>query len=127
MFYTAFGTSDSTATDAWVFGLLQNSSVRSNLAVVNAGDASDVITYQYEIFDGESGRLAATKGPFTLDPLGWKQFNGVLDTTGVSNGYVHVVKLSGASRLIAYGAVNDGATANSGATNDGSFIAFSNR
>ena len=37
------------------------------------------------------------------------------------------VKLSGGSWILAYGVVNDGAAPGSGATNDGSFVPFSNR
>ncbi len=113
--------------EAWVFGLQQNSANRSNLAVVNAGNGADSVTYRLDVYDGDTGKLAGSSPVQTLPPGGWFQFSPVLPAYGVRNGYVRVVKLSGGSWILAYGVVNDGATPGSGATNDGSFVAFSNR
>ena len=112
--------------EAWVFGLQQNATNRSNLAVVNIGNGSDSVTYRLDVYDGDTGRLAGSSPIQSLAPGGWFQVSSVLATYGVSNGYVRVVRLSGSSLIQAYGVVNDGATSTSGATNDGSFVAFSN-
>jgi hypothetical protein len=46
---------------------------------------------------------------------------------GISNGYAHVVRVSGSDSIVAYGVLNDGATPSCCGTNDGSYIGFSNR
>lgn len=128
-FYTATQASDGATSEAWIFGLQQNSSVRSNLAVVNLGNLGTPASFKYEVFDGATGVLAATSETFTVGPGVWEQFQvgNVMSAAGVSNGYVRVVKTAGSDSFLAYGVINDGATSASGATNDGSFVAFSNR
>jgi hypothetical protein len=127
LFYRAVLFGESAPIEAWVFGLQQNATNRSNLAVVNIGNGSaSSITYRLDVYDGDTGRLAGSSAVQSLPPGGWFQFSSVLTSYGVKNGYVRVVRLSGGSWLQAYGVVNDGATATSGATNDGSFLAFSN-
>ena len=80
--------------------------------------------YRVDVYDGDTGKLAGSSPVQNLAPGGWFQFSPVLAAYGVANGYVHVVRTSGSSALFAYGVVNDGATSSSGATNDGSFVAF---
>ena len=46
----------------------------------------------------------------------------MLQSFGVANGYVHVVKLTGNDRFLAYGVVNDGSAPGQG-TSDGSYVA----
>ena len=127
VFYPAFGVSGSAASEAWVFGLQQTPSVRSNLAVTNVGDVGGSITFHLEVYDGNTGQLAGTSADTTLGPLAWLQLDDVLMGYGVSNGFVRVVTTAGTDHFIAYGVVNDGATPTSGGTNDGSFLAFCNR
>jgi len=127
VFYPAFGVSGSAASEAWVFGLQQTPSVRSNLAVTNVGDVGGSITFHLEVYDGNTGQLAGTSADTTLGPLAWLQLDDVLMGYGVSNGFARVVTTAGTDHFIAYGVVNDGATPTSGGTNDGSFLAFCNR
>ena len=127
VFYPAFGVSESATSEAWVFGLQQTSSARSNLAVTNVGDVGGNITFHLEVYDGNTGQLAGTSADTALGPLAWIQLDDVLEGYGVSNGFVRVVTTAGTDRFIAYGVVNDGATPTSGGTNDGSFLAFCNR
>ena len=127
VFYPAFGVSGSAASEAWVYGLQQTPSVRSNLAVTNVGDVGGSITFHLEVYDGNTGHLAGTSADTTLGPLAWLQLDDVLMGYGVSNGFVRVVTTAGTDHFIAYGVVNDGATPTSGGTNDGSFLAFCNR
>jgi hypothetical protein len=127
VFYPAFGVSVSAASEAWVFGLQQTTSTRSNLAVANVGDTGGSITFHLEVYDGNTGQLAGTSADTNLGPLGWLQLNDVLQPYGVSNGFVRAVVTAGTDHFIAYGVVNDGATPSSGGTNDGSFLAFCNR
>lgn len=118
LFYTGISGPES-AVDAWVFGLQQNSAARSNLAIVNAGLFNEPITVRLEVFNGATGQKASEKLIGPLAPGRWHQENGVLGS--VANGYVHLTVVSGFDTFLAYGVVNDGATAASG-TNDGSYV-----
>ena len=122
VFYNAAPVSRAAAGDAWVYGLQQNDTTRSNLAIASAGDAGEPVTCHLEVYDGDTGHLAGQLGPFVVPSRGWVQLQHVLAGFGVSNGYVRVVGTTGADRLVVYGVVNDGATSSSGRTNDGSFI-----
>jgi len=127
LFYRALFLGESVPIEAWVFGLQQNATNRSNLAVVNPGNGHDAITVRLDVYDGDTGKLAGSSASQSIPPGGWFQWSGILAGYGVTNGYVRVVRLGGSSWMIAYGVVNDGATPGSGATNDGSYVAFSNR
>ncbi|MGE5347590.1 MAG: PKD domain-containing protein [Acidithiobacillales bacterium] len=117
LFYTADTLSD-TATNAWVYGLQQNERARSNLAIVNAGINNEVITVRVDVYDGDSGAKVGQQTR-TLQPGQWTQINSVLGR--VRNGYAHVFVLEGGDAFIAYGVVNDGASASTG-TDDGSYV-----
>lgn len=127
LFYPAQGELDAADAEAWVYGLRQDSSARSNLAIVNLGIGGGSSTYRWEVFDGSTGRLAGVGPNVSIGPGGWYQKGIVLSDFGVSNGYVRVTRISGNEPFTTYGVINDGATPSSGATNDGSFVAFSNR
>lgn len=118
LFYTSLSGLGS-AVDAWVFGLQQNSAVRSNLAIVNAAVFNEPITIRVEIYNGATGAKAGEQTVGPLAPGQWKQLDGVLGP--VANGYVHLTVVSGFDAFYAYGVVNDGATSSSG-TNDGSYV-----
>ncbi len=122
LFYPGSGPSLAAQNEAWVYGLQQNAANRSNLAVANLGDAGDSITYRLDVYGGDAGRLAGSTSPPALAPGAWLQINSVLSSFGVANGYVHVVKLSGDSRFLPYGVVNDGRAPGEG-TSDGSYVA----
>lgn len=127
LFYCAMGPSEAATDGAWVFGLQENSSVRANLAVVHMGDTSATLTFRVDVYNGDTGQLAGSSIDYTLGAGKWRQFTGVLPSFSATNGYVRVVKVSGTSRFLAYGVINDGASPSSGATNDGSYIRFANR
>ena len=127
LFYRATQVAEAASGEAWVFGLQQNATNRSNLAVVNFGNINVTDSYRVDVYDGDTGKLAGSPPVRDLPVGGWYQFSPVLASFGVANGYVHVVRTAGSSALYAYGVVNDGATSQSGATNDGSFVAHSNR
>jgi hypothetical protein len=109
----------------WVFGLKQDGASRSNLAVINVGDDGAAVTFHVDVFDGDTGLPAGRTAAFTLPPLGWKQFDSILASFGLRNGYVEVVSETDGRSFVAYGVVNDGATPASGGTNDGSYVASS--
>ena len=107
----------------WLLGLQQDDRSRTNVAVVNAGDAAaGEISVRIELFDGETGakageivrtvparQLAQVDSPLAALPAPPRQ------------GYARVTRLSGTGRFVAYAVVNDGASPGEG-SGDGSFV-----
>jgi len=111
VFYGAVAEGDEATSGAWLYGLRQDSQNRTNLALVNVGsrDASDD-TFRIEIFDGSSGRKAATIEGVTVPARGFLQMNALLanETPSVSEGYALVTRTTGNNPFIAYAVINDG-------------------
>ncbi|HQQ77575.1 MAG TPA: hypothetical protein PLB01_09495, partial [Thermoanaerobaculia bacterium] len=127
-FAAAFATGGASNTDAWIYGLRENASYRSNLALVHApgaasGATSGPVSLEVQIYDGDSGAPVGAPLARTLQAGEFFQYNRVLTLapTGVANGYARIRLTSGTDRYIAYGVVNDGAAAGGG-TSDGSFL-----
>lgn len=109
---------------AWVCGLRANSSDRSNLAVVNAGQAADGdIRLRITVRSGTPSSPGV--GSFDTNPIppgGWQQWtlDQLLSAAGVSlsdpNAFVRLERIGGTAPYTAYGVVNDQGTS------DGSFI-----
>lgn len=97
----------------WLDGIQQDEEHRTNLGLVNTSFFNPA-RYRLDVFDGDSGRLAATVAEVEVDTGGWKQLNELLATAapGVSNAYVRVTSAGGFP--IAYGVVNDGPGAGQG-------------
>ncbi len=97
------------ATSVVVPMLRHDTAFRSNLGLVNAGDAP--LTLEVELFDAAGTVL----GSFSRDlgPLGWAQEDGVLATLGaapVADAYAVVSADDPAARFAAYGSVVDNRT-----------------
>ncbi|MGE5345257.1 MAG: PKD domain-containing protein, partial [Acidithiobacillales bacterium] len=109
LFYPDSGVSNTSIT---VFGLQQNDSQRSNLALQNVG--ASPITLHSDIF-GPSGE---SLGGFdtALPPYGWYQKNQPLAGTGAASGRARITRVAGTSLFAAYGVLNDAVTS------DGSFM-----
>ncbi len=118
LFYTGLSLAESAASVAYVQGLQQNSAQRSNLAVVNRGDAGDAISLRITYF-GPDGAPAGSVDAKTLASGEWAQFNQPLGTRGVAAGSAKIEKISGASHFVAYGVLNDQTNS------DGSYIPMS--
>ena len=105
---------------AFIPGLRQNSQDRSNVAVQNAGGASDgSITLRVTVFSGDPAatvRSMILPDLLTLDPGEFHQYNRILKMAGFDNGYVKVERVSGTAPFYAYGVVNDNFNS------DGSFV-----
>ena len=104
---------------AFITGLRQNSQDRSNLAVQNAGEASDgSITLRVTVFSGDPASVVRSVAltDRTLPPGGFHQYDGILKVAGFDNGYVKVERVSGTAPFYAYGVVNDNFNS------DGSFV-----
>ncbi|HVO52590.1 MAG TPA: PKD domain-containing protein [Thermoanaerobaculia bacterium] len=118
LFYPGLTAAQCATGTAFVYGLQENAAQRSNLAVVNRGDAADAITLRITYYGADGSTLGAPVDR-TLGPGEWFQFGRPLAALGTSAGYAKVEKLSGASRFAAYAVLNDNVTS------DGSYVAMS--
>jgi hypothetical protein len=108
------GQPDGTGADTagtWLYGLRQDGENRTNVALVNAGNRdNNPITFHIDLYDGASGALVASLDR-SVSPRGFVQINSILATyaSSVSQAYARVTRTAGASLLVAYAVVNDGA------------------
>jgi hypothetical protein len=127
--YPALSTNDILARAA-LYGLREDASFRSNLALLNAGDPATgtSLTLRVTIFSGAAGDGRSVVLPdVMLAPGQWTQLNRVLVSAGYSSGWATVqlfsdvsrggTPLSGGGPFYTYGVVNDNVTG------DGAFIA----
>ena len=111
VFYNAVPEGGAFTEMAWVDGLQQNEENRSNLALVNTGEVDgSPSVFHLEIYDGETGLLAETVVTKPIPARRWHQINGILDSYApeTRQGYIRILKVSGANPFLAYGVVNDG-------------------
>ena len=118
LYYSGLTLGELATSVAYVNGLQQNDAQRSNLAVLNRGDASDSITLKVSYFNG-TGVALGTPTTVTLEPGQWTQFNQPLQVLSATWGFAKIEKTSGNSRFVAYGVLNDAVTS------DGSYIPMS--
>ncbi|MBL8111869.1 MAG: PPC domain-containing protein [Acidobacteria bacterium] len=104
-------------TSALVPGLRLDSTARTNVAAVNAGDSP--ITLEIQLRAG-AGQIAGNKLTRTLAPGEWYQWSNVFDLAGAGagEGYAVITRTSGSSSWFAYGVLNDSATS------DGSVVSM---
>jgi hypothetical protein len=124
LFYTAVPYGGASTSDAWLYGLQQNQENRANLALVNTGEnGADTDVFTIELYDCSTGQLAATVRDITLPVRGWKQINRILGQYApqVTQGYAHVIRMSGGNPFVAYAVINDGGQPGE-RTGDGAFI-----
>jgi len=127
LFYTAVAYGDASTGSVWIHGLQQNAETRSNLALVNTGEASgETDVFELDIYNGQTGEKVRTVQGVTLEARKWRQFGSVLHefAPGISQGYVRVTRTSGSNPFIAYAVINDGGEPGQ-RTGDGAFIASS--
>ena len=123
VFYNAVPDGSASTGSAWIYGLQQNATNRSNLALVNTGEVDDGDSvFSLDIYDGETGNLVRTISR-TVPPRGWHQINGILGAhaPGTTQGYVQVRKQSGSNPFLAYGVINDGGAPGQ-RSGDGAFL-----
>jgi hypothetical protein len=106
---------------AYLCGLRQNETDRSNLAFQNAGASGEgSITLKITVFTGDPGNPFSRILPLEiLPPGGFKQISGILTSNGLNltDGYVKVERVSGTAPFYSYAVINDQVTS------DGSFVA----
>ncbi|MFI5121136.1 MAG: PKD domain-containing protein, partial [Thermoanaerobaculia bacterium] len=93
LFYPGLTLGEGATALAYVNGLQQNGVQRSNLAVVNRGDAGDSVTLRVTYF-GADGATLASPDTATLAPGEWKQFNQPLASRGAGAGFAKIERLS---------------------------------
>ena len=111
VFYNAVPDGSASTGSAWIYGLQQNATNRSNLALVNTGEVDDGDSlFSLDIYDGETGRLVKTITSKAIPARGWHQINGILGSYApeTRQGYIRIEKVSGENPFLAYGVVNDG-------------------
>ena len=111
VFYNAVPEGEGFSREAWVMGLQQNEENRSNLALVNTGEADDSPSvFHLEIYNGETGMLEETVVTKPIPARGWHQIDGILlrADPATRQGYIRIEKVSGENPFLAYGVVNDG-------------------
>ena len=114
VFYPGLAVAEASNGSAWVHGLQQNDAMRSNLALVNFGDTGPV-TLRVTFYDG-AGQALANPEEWTLAAGEWRQLGQPLGARGAAAGSAKLERISGSSRFLAYGVLNDAATS------DGSYL-----
>ena len=111
VFYNAVPDGAAFSGSAWIDALQQNEENRSNLALVNTGEADDSQSvFEIEIYDGDTGLLVSMVTTKPLPALRWRQINAVLadHARATTQAYIRVRQTSGNNPFLAYGVVNDG-------------------
>ncbi|MFN8007580.1 MAG: hypothetical protein U0V70_11250 [Terriglobia bacterium] len=116
--YAGIPVSQALTAPAYITGLRQNSTDRSNIAVQNAGGSSDgSITLRVTVYSGDVAHAQASQLPdIPLSPGGFQQISGVLGGVSLSNGYARIERINGTAPFYAYGVINDQSNS------DGSFV-----
>lgn len=124
VFYPGIVTYNQLTTNAWIYGLRQDSNNRTNLAIVNS--SYDDGLFSIDLFDGETGQKVSTIDSVSVPEYEWKQIDRILATyaPGVQQGYARVRRTAGQDRFIAYAVTNDGGSPGE-RTGDGAFITSS--
>jgi hypothetical protein len=121
LFYSAVPYGTAATTEAWVYGLQQNSESRTNLALVNTGEVDGTPdTFRIELFDGGTAAKVQTIEGVTVGARGWIQLGAILAQLA-QQGYAHVTRTSGSNPFITYAVVNDGASPGD-RSGDGAFV-----
>jgi hypothetical protein len=111
-FYAAVPEGMASTASSWLYGLQQNAETRTNLALLNTGDADSAPdAFTVDLFDGESGLKLTTIEGITLKARSWMQFESFLAqyTIGITQAYARVTRIAGSNPFIAYAVINDGA------------------
>jgi hypothetical protein len=124
LFYPATPSGGASTDSAWLYGFQQNAANRTNLAIVNTGEAGgDDDVFAVDVYDGATGHLVHTATGLTVKAKRWWQQNNALSTwaPGVADGYVRVRRTSGTNPFIAYAVINDGGVPQQ-RSDDGAFL-----
>jgi len=124
LFYNAVPYGTASTASAWLYGLQQTAETRSNLALVNTGEAdTSTDVFSIDIYNGGTGVKVVTVEGVALGAKRWLQINSILalHAPGVSQGYAQVKRTSGNNPFIAYAVINDGGQPGE-RSGDGAFV-----
>jgi hypothetical protein len=124
LFYPALPEGETSLAEAWIYGLQQNSTNRSNLALVNTGEVDkSPARFQIELYDGASGLRVGNPLDLTLEAGRWFQFGMILTqyAPAVPQAYARITRTSGWNPFLVYAVINDGASPGL-RSGDGTFI-----
>ncbi|MEW5974366.1 MAG: IPT/TIG domain-containing protein [Acidobacteriota bacterium] len=124
LFYSGVLSGSASTEQAWVYALKQDAETRSNLALVNTGETdSSPDAFTLEIVDGNTGLRVNSVEGFEVKAREWRQLGSVLAqyAPGTVQGYIRVIRTSGANPFIVYGVVNDGGQPGE-RSGDGAFV-----
>ncbi len=82
LFYPATPSGGASTETAWLYGLQQNGANRTNLAIVNTGEAGGDDVFAVDVYDGATGQLVHTEEGLTVKAFRWTQENTVLSAMG---------------------------------------------
>jgi hypothetical protein len=115
------------SSSVWLHGLHQDAINRTNLALVNTGEANATSNqFHIELFDGTTGLLVNTVEDMNPGPKCWRQIDSILarHAAGVTQGYARITRVAGSNPFIAYAVINDGGQPGE-RTGDGAFVSSS--
>lgn len=124
VYYDAAPESDLATAEAWLPGLRGSgwtvTGERTNLAIVNAGDAlQGASSFRVEMLNERTSQTIATFD-VRVEPGRWMQLNNIVATRYASP-LARVTRLSGTAPFLAYAVVNDGEWPGKG-SGDGAFL-----
>ena len=125
--YSAIPFGTSVLPSVWIHGLQQNAENRSNLGLLNTGEADgSSSTFRIELYDGEIGQKVATVEGLQVAPRRLLQISSLFEryAPATHQGYLRVIRISGVNPFIAYSVINDGASPGQ-RTGDGAFLSSS--
>lgn len=122
VFLPALGPSELAAGSAGVLGLRQDERVRSNLALVNAGEEGEDV-FRIDVYAGDTGVLTGRRNGVRVAAGRWMQLDAILSemAPGAKHGRAVVTRVSGTGPFLAYGVLNEGAWAGAG-SGDGTYL-----
>ena len=117
--YMAVAPGDAFSGTSYVAWLKEDGEDRTNLAVLNAGNAQEVVLRVTVVSTDPDHPGTAVFPDVILAPSGFLQINRVLEKSGLSarSGWAKVERVSGSGPYFAYAVLNDAGTS------DGSFLA----
>lgn len=125
LFYPSVPFGSASTANAWLYGLRQDETTRSNLALVNTGETdANANVFALDLFDGATGQKVKTVEGLPVGARRWLQIDGVLaaHAPGVTQGYAQVRRTAGTNPFVAYAVVNDGGQPGQ-RSGDGAFVA----
>lgn len=124
VFYPSVSAGQTSSTSVWLYDLQQNDETRTNLGLVNTGEADEnPDTFRIEFFDGETGLKINTVEGVTLNSRRWTQIGSILTlyAPGITQAYIRVTRTEGSNPFIVYAVINDGGHPGE-RTGDGAFV-----